>query len=315
MTDQTETAGARDAVIDLAARVVHQVVSKELGTPPGSEPSITDVVAVQELARRGLLVPVELFDDRERERAELRQARADYQQRNRQLFERTAQRDKALRERNALERERDQLTARIERLRSEIENTTLPVGALQQMSDAVNLVHPVSEEDDDVPYTELRARRAMDLVYDWLRSIRAIPAALQGDQPAEPEPRLRRDNLGAVSIYFGPNGERVAYDETKDRYVPAPTSPSAVDSDEDAVESEPRFPYRQMPHELCGSNSERQSVGDPGHCEDCCSVGHVVAHPDLGCGDVGCYRTHGDETDPPAPFVPAAEAFPEVPGD
>jgi len=54
------------------------------------------------------------------------------------------------------------------------------------------------------------------------------------------------------------------------------------------------FPYRQHPHDLCGSNVERQQVGDPGHCEDCCSVGHVVAHPDLGCGDVGCYRTHGD---------------------
>ncbi|QWF85746.1 hypothetical protein [Amycolatopsis sp. CA-230715] len=53
--------------------------------------------------------------------------------------------------------------------------------------------------------------------------------------------------------------------------------------------------YRQHPHELCGSDAARQSVGDPGHCETCCSVGHVVAHPDLGCGDVGCYRTHGDE--------------------
>lgn len=57
------------------------------------------------------------------------------------------------------------------------------------------------------------------------------------------------------------------------------------------------FPYRQHPHDLSGSNVERQQVGDPGHCEDCCSVGHVVAHPDLGCGDVGCYRTHGEETD------------------
>lgn len=53
-----------------------------------------------------------------------------------------------------------------------------------------------------------------------------------------------------------------------------------------------RYPYRQSPHPLAGSNSERQSVGDPGHCEDCCSVGHVVAHPDLGCGDVGCDVSH-----------------------
>lgn len=65
--------------------------------------------------------------------------------------------------------------------------------------------------------------------------------------------------------------------------------------DADAQRTPGGFPYRQMPHELCGANADRQSVGDPGHCEDCCSVGHVVAHPDLGCGDVGCYRTHGDE--------------------
>lgn len=55
-----------------------------------------------------------------------------------------------------------------------------------------------------------------------------------------------------------------------------------------------RFPYRQIPHPDLpeGSNPERQSVGDPGHCEDCVSVGHVVAHPELGCGDVGCYSDH-----------------------
>lgn len=52
------------------------------------------------------------------------------------------------------------------------------------------------------------------------------------------------------------------------------------------------FPYRQFPHHYAGSDSERQSVGDPGHCEACVSVGHVVAHPDLGCGDVGCNSVH-----------------------
>jgi hypothetical protein len=52
------------------------------------------------------------------------------------------------------------------------------------------------------------------------------------------------------------------------------------------------FPYRQTPHRYCGSNSERQQVGDPGHCEDCCSVGHIVAHPECGCADVGCYSDH-----------------------
>jgi hypothetical protein len=49
------------------------------------------------------------------------------------------------------------------------------------------------------------------------------------------------------------------------------------------------------PHAFCGSNSERQSVGDPGHCERCVEVGHVKAHPSLGCGDVGCDVGHGPE--------------------
>ncbi len=70
------------------------------------------------------------------------------------------------------------------------------------------------------------------------------------------------------------------------------------------------FPYRQHPHDLCGSNTARQEVGDPGHCEDCCSVGHVVAHPDLGCGDVGCYRSHGAEL-PSAATQTAEQAQPE----
>lgn len=56
------------------------------------------------------------------------------------------------------------------------------------------------------------------------------------------------------------------------------------------------FPYRQQAHRYSGNNSERQSVGDPGHCEDCCSVGHVAAHPELGCADVQCYSEHSDPT-------------------
>jgi hypothetical protein len=42
-----------------------------------------------------------------------------------------------------------------------------------------------------------------------------------------------------------------------------------------------------------GQNTERQSVGLPGHCDRCAEVGHVVAHPDLGCADVGCTQSHG----------------------
>lgn len=62
------------------------------------------------------------------------------------------------------------------------------------------------------------------------------------------------------------------------------------------TQEESGFPYSQHPHEYAGSNSDRQSVGDPGHCESCCSVGHIVAHPMLGCGDVGCNSNHDGVT-------------------
>lgn len=58
---------------------------------------------------------------------------------------------------------------------------------------------------------------------------------------------------------------------------------------------------RQGPR-FTGSNSERQSVGDPGHCDRCAEVGHVKAHPELGCGDVGCNSYHAEPAC--APYVP-----------
>lgn len=57
----------------------------------------------------------------------------------------------------------------------------------------------------------------------------------------------------------------------------------------------------------CGSNPERQSVGDPGHCERCAEVGHVIAHPDLGCGDVGCTYCHEDDL--PSISVPVPDGI------
>lgn len=48
-------------------------------------------------------------------------------------------------------------------------------------------------------------------------------------------------------------------------------------------------------HRYCGSNTKRQSIGLPGHCERCAKVGHVKAHPRLGCADVGCTQAHGPE--------------------
>lgn len=41
-----------------------------------------------------------------------------------------------------------------------------------------------------------------------------------------------------------------------------------------------------------GSNKERQAVGRPGHCERCATLGHIEAHPELGCADVGCNHSH-----------------------
>lgn len=51
-----------------------------------------------------------------------------------------------------------------------------------------------------------------------------------------------------------------------------------------------------LSHRYMGSSGFRQDIGLPGHCEKCVSKGHVVAHPDLGCGDVGCNLSHADET-------------------
>jgi hypothetical protein len=45
-------------------------------------------------------------------------------------------------------------------------------------------------------------------------------------------------------------------------------------------------------HPYAGHSKERAERGDPGHCERCCQLGHVVAHPKLGCGDVGCTKGH-----------------------
>jgi hypothetical protein len=45
-------------------------------------------------------------------------------------------------------------------------------------------------------------------------------------------------------------------------------------------------------HEHAGADSDRASVGLPGHCDICAIVGHVVAHPVFGCGDVQCNSDH-----------------------
>ena len=43
---------------------------------------------------------------------------------------------------------------------------------------------------------------------------------------------------------------------------------------------------------MIGLFAGRSPDGNGPHCARCAEVGHVVAHPDLGCGDVGCVQGH-----------------------
>lgn len=69
--------------------------------------------------------------------------------------------------------------------------------------------------------------------------------------------------------------------------------------------------------DFAGSSKARQEIGLPGHCELCATVGHIAAHPDLGCSDVGCERAHGPgdgptirtQHGPPDPAVDLAAAL------
>jgi hypothetical protein len=67
--------------------------------------------------------------------------------------------------------------------------------------------------------------------------------------------------------------------------------PPAVAREVNAIQAEhaPNYPPT---HPHAGMDSERAYVGKPGHCEACATVGHVVAHPDFGCGDVHCNIDH-----------------------
>jgi len=47
-------------------------------------------------------------------------------------------------------------------------------------------------------------------------------------------------------------------------------------------------------HPFAGSDPDRQSAGDPGHCELCAVYGYAAVHPELCCSHVGCCQPHGD---------------------
>lgn len=49
--------------------------------------------------------------------------------------------------------------------------------------------------------------------------------------------------------------------------------------------------YPPVPFDA-GANAERAGVGLPGHCSVCAILGHIVAHPEFGCSDVGCDSDH-----------------------
>lgn len=129
-------------------------------------------------------------------------------------------------------------------------------------------------------------------------------------ESGNPDARVAADNLGVGATVLTAD-ERVIY--RCDCPVPLRLSP--------APKLTPGgFLYRQMPHPLCGTSKDRAQRGDPGHCEDCCAVGHLHAHDDLGCGDVGCTRDHDDHgvlflpdldpiSSPAADAVAAARAF------
>jgi hypothetical protein len=153
-----------------------------------------------------------------------------------------------------------------------------------------------------------RARaNVRSLQYRLRDAERARPArgfGPDGPDPADLLDELRADLTLAIVESLGDGRSEDDFQRAADavldgfRRLPPVTLRAALGRTADepeATRTPGGFPYRQHPADFAGSNPERQSVGDPGHCEDCCSVGHVAAHPDLGCADVGCTRTHGPD--------------------
>lgn len=76
--------------------------------------------------------------------------------------------------------------------------------------------------------------------------------------------------------------------------------PEAGNAPEPELPGEPMDPIVLPPvHPYAGSNPARQGAGSPGHCGMCMTEGHLVAHPNAGCADVGCTVVHGGGESPP----------------
>jgi hypothetical protein len=80
--------------------------------------------------------------------------------------------------------------------------------------------------------------------------------------------------------------------ETSESDLPIPDAVAALARRITADHKAAHDRFYPPTHEHAGQNSERQSIGLPGHCWACAVVGHVVAHPDYGCGDVQCNFDH-----------------------
>ena len=71
--------------------------------------------------------------------------------------------------------------------------------------------------------------------------------------------------------------------------------PELIEADETRATNRALATAPPPTHPYAGTNSDRQGVGLPGHASDCAQVGHVRAHPNLGCGDVGCTSAHSPD--------------------
>jgi hypothetical protein len=49
-------------------------------------------------------------------------------------------------------------------------------------------------------------------------------------------------------------------------------------------------------HPYAGSYAPRQGAGQPGHCGMCAEQGHLIAHPGIECGRVGCTADHSADS-------------------
>lgn len=317
MTDHTETAGV-EGMIDDAARVIHAAISIELGNTTGSEPAIADLAAARALGRQGLLA-----DPERRVGPEPDVVR---EQLLHSVIDQDGERLKTL------TTERDQLQARYEEL-----SLKIGVDAGREYVRALKLQARIDKAlEQHARDTDGSCKGCGFDAYEepipWPCS---TARALQGDQPAEPARQLGVDYQSV----------RICGDDVYDHsYVPTEPAPD-LDRADDAPSPVAPCPegYHYIgqrlthcsecglpPWEHAGSATlpegaspfgsggwvlkpwmpgeadrfRERVLGDQPASASTVDCGEAVAESVAYCG----YAT--DE--PPAPFVPAADAFTEV---